>query len=218
MDHRADPFARCARAVVLAGVVLLAGSLAHVSADGLLPGLGSMTTLFVVLVAACAALLGRAASAGRLVALTVGGQLAVHTALSVLAGHRGEHHAGGGAALMPHVHEAAPDGPWTWATHALQDVLERPAMALAHVAASVLIGLWLAVGERALWALVTLARCRAGSSLREALRVLGATALLPHDVRRAVVVRPARDEPRPQLPLWSRGPARRGPPAVQPTR
>lgn len=213
---------RCARAVVLAAVVLLAGSLAHASADGLLPGAASMTTLFVVLAAACAGVLGRAVSAGRLVALTVGGQLAVHTALSVLAGHRGEHHAlagaPSGAASVPHLHEAAPGGPSAWATHAVQDVLERPAMALAHVLASVLVGLWLAVGERALWALVALARCRAGTSLRAALQALGAVVVLLHDVRRAVVVRPSRDEPRPQLPLWSRGPARRGPPAVQPTR
>ncbi len=205
---------------MLAGVVLLVGSLAHASADGLLPGPAPMLTLFVVVAAVCGALLGRAASTGRLVALTVGGQLAVHTALSVLAGHQGPGHAAqADAGAAGHgMHHAASSGPSTWAVHALSDLLEHPAMAFAHVAASVAVGLWLAVGERALWALLAIRRSRAGRRLREALVALRTAAALVHDVRRALVVRLRDDEPLPQLPLWSRGPARRGPPAVQPTR
>lgn len=215
MDHRADPFARWARAGVLAAVVVLVGSLAHASAGGLLPGAASMLALLAAVAAGCALLLGRVASAPLLVTLTVAGQLVVHGALSAMAGHQPP--ASHGAMSDLHHAADAPAAPG-WAVHALQDLVERPGMAAAHLAASALVGLWLALGERALWSLVALARCGARRALRHAVAALWVVASLVHVVRRAVVVRRSRDEPLPQLPLWSRGPARRGPPAVQPTR
>ena len=82
-------------------------------------------------------------------------------------------------------------------------------MMVAHLAAAALVGLWLAVGERSLWALVALA---------------AAVVLRPLLVARAwlrLAVAPARPAPvaaapraRPSLVLLARCVSRRGPPAL----
>lgn len=216
-DLRATPALRTLRGGLLATVVLAAGSLAHVSARGEMPGWASLLSLYVVLLAACAAVLGREASARLLVAVTVGGQLVVHGALSALAGH----HPADSATTLVHDHHGTPThvaaDPGVlpgWLTHGVQDMAAEPLMALLHLVAAAGVGLWLAVGERALWTLLALARCRARGVLSYALAALGLHPLVLRSQPRTARVVAVEVAPMPQLPVWSRGPARRGPPTV----
>lgn len=81
----------------------------------------------------------------------------------------------------------SPALPVEWFLHLAHHLGEQgPLMVLAHVAGAVALGLWLAVGERALWALidlaaarvlVTVAAHRSAAALLSALR--GVTAALP---------------------------------------
>ncbi|NYE35142.1 hypothetical protein F4692_000246 [Nocardioides cavernae] len=215
MDLRATPLVRCLRAALLAAVVVAVGSFAHASAGGVMPGTATTLTLYAVVAAGCAAVLGREASAPRLVALTVGGQVAVHGALSAVAGHT----AAPAMAHGPHggmVHPGQGTGSGApvpaWLAHGLEDVLAHPTMAAAHVAAAVVVGLWLAVGERALWTLVRLARCTARTVLARAVRALGLHPVVLLSLPRRTRVGAVRVDPLPLLPVWSRGPVRRGPP------
>lgn len=129
------------RALLLATVALLAGTLAHVSAHGVLPGPAVLTLLLLAGTAAAAPLLRREASRRRIVALVVLGQAAVHAALTLLGGHHGEETSGG----------AAP----AWLEHLTADLTGQHAlMAVGHAGAAAVVGLWLAAGERILWALL----------------------------------------------------------------
>ncbi len=132
-----------ARAAMLAAVSLLTGTLAHVSAHGLLPGPVTMAALLLVGTTAAAPFLRTQASTARVVVLLALGQTVVHGALTALAGHRGEPAEHGAHSLLGAVHHLTEDltGP-----HA--------AMALAHALAAATVGAWLASGEHALWALV----------------------------------------------------------------
>ncbi|MBO9524364.1 MAG: hypothetical protein J7518_22735 [Nocardioidaceae bacterium] len=229
MPVRASLTLRWARAAVLASVALGTGAVAHLSADGLLPGPGGLLVLALAWTTLAAMLLGRQASTLRLVALVVGGQAFVHTGLAAMAGHRGDPvtpHAAPSPLPMPTPHPvprtgsyfdqwaqsrpqggAAPAVP-AWLVHAVADVAEHPAMALAHVLAAVAVGLWLAVGERALFALLALTLTLVVALVRRLASVLGPVPLVPRPVRRAsygLLRVPRRD-------VWSLGPVRRGPP------
>jgi len=128
------------RALLLATVALLAGTLAHLGAHGLVPGPAVMAALLLVGTALCAPLLRTEASRARVVLLVVLGQAGVHVVLTALGGHHGEEPATG-------------HGP-EWLEHLTSDLSGPHAlMALAHAAAAGLVGLWLAAGERALWSL-----------------------------------------------------------------
>src|SRR6478735_3609046 len=138
--------------------------------------------LFLLCVAGAAALLGRPASTLRVVAMTVAGQTFVHGFLTAMSGHRGDPPLRRAVATPAPVPATVPTGqgrsgsyfdlvyapvhPGTGAQlvlpapvqHLMADLTGPHAvMALAHVAAAVVVGLWLAVGERALWHLVVLA-------------------------------------------------------------
>lgn len=156
---------RWGRAVVLALVTLVSGSVAHTSADGLLPGWPVMVLLLVASTALCEPLLQRPASTVRVVAVAVGAQTAVHLALSATAGHRGgpvaptaplppvtlgRSHAAADLSAS-HVAGTAPSSAETLG-HLAADL----PMMLLHLAAAAVVGLWLARGERALWTLLTL--------------------------------------------------------------
>ncbi len=141
-----------ARAAVLGPAVLASGVVSHVAADGLLPH----PVLLVGMLAACVALaalfLGAPASPARLVLLLVGGQALTHVLLSAGAGHAGT--AAPAAASAEAHHGTATHG---LAPHVLEHVLEQgPLMVVAHALGAVALGLWLAVGESALWHLVAL--------------------------------------------------------------
>jgi hypothetical protein len=130
------------RAALLSAVAVAAGAVAHASAHGHLPGPVPMGILLAAGTLGSAPLLTRPAGPARIVALLVVGQTVVHAALTALAGHEGDEPAGHG------------QGP-EWLHHLTEDLSgAHAAMAVAHAAAAALVGLWLAVGERALWALV----------------------------------------------------------------
>ncbi|SEB45622.1 hypothetical protein SAMN04489844_0140 [Nocardioides exalbidus] len=216
MDVRATPLVRCLRALLLAAVVVAAGSLAHLTAAGRMPDWPGLVALYAVVAAACALALGREASAPRLVALTVGGQLVVHGALSGMAGHdpgqmsQAMAHGPHGGMVHPGSTSFLPE----WLSHGVEDMLAHPFMAVLHVLAATTVGLWLAVGERALFSLVRLARCGARAALARAAGALGLLPVVLRGVPRLVGVRRRLVDPLPLLPVWSRGPARRGPPPV----
>lgn len=223
------------------------GTVSHVSAGGLLPHPVALLALAVGFVALAARFLLGPASTRRVVALVVVGQGVAHTALSAMAGHRGD--ASTPAHDPAHVAMPAPaplagnlpvdadgrrvgslmdayqsstpalghDGPGLPVgalTHLLHHLAEQgPLMLAAHLAAAVVLGLVLAVGERALWALIHLAAARvvvlaaAGRSAAAALATLRAAAATPRPRPRATGFTPVPRLDRPAL-------SRRGPPAL----
>ncbi|MEP7090479.1 MAG: hypothetical protein ABI776_10270 [Nocardioidaceae bacterium] len=182
MEPPAGVALRWTRAVLLAAVAMISGIVAHLSMGGLLPGRTALVMLFLVCLLTAASLLGRPASTLRVVALLVAGQTFIHGALTGLAGHRGDPPLTrvAAAGLTPRPTMAPGDGRrigslyaqmYTTPPGAARTQLSVPApvqhlmadltgphaaMALAHLAAAVAIGLWLAKGERALWTLVGL--------------------------------------------------------------
>jgi hypothetical protein len=127
------------------------------------------------LTVAAGPLLARPASPVRVVVTTVVGQALAHAALSLTAGHGGDASPASGARAVAHEHGAqtapshdhvASAGALSHAGRSVSDALGHlvddltsagTPMLLTHLAAAVLVGAWLAAGERALWTLVTLA-------------------------------------------------------------
>lgn len=170
-----DPVVLWARALLLAFVACFLGVTGHVTADGLLPGPAWLVVLFLGSAALCVPLLARPASLRRIVVLLVGGQTLVHLFLTVAAGHRGD----------PATTVATPVGgslpmvdgrrvgslqdqydamigssqlqPTLPVGHLVNDLSAHAPMMAVHLVAAVLVGVWLAIGERSLWTLVALA-------------------------------------------------------------
>lgn len=183
MTTEAGRALRLLRAVAVTLVATVLGTVAHTLAGGRLPGAVGFAVLVTALIAATSPLLARPASTRRIVALVAGGQTAVHTLLTATAGHAGDGVTAAPRPVIPPIPEsvltstqrdgsladllhpqpvttghgtgpAVPD----WVLHLLADL--QPAqlpMALSHLAAAVGVGLWLASGERALFALLGLA-------------------------------------------------------------
>lgn len=204
MESRACHAARALRALVLGLAVLLLGAVAHVAGGGLLPPVPVLAGL----VAACGltswVLLDRQVGTRTVVVLAVAGQALVHNALTVTAGHAGDH---GGTAdgvpglLLAIAHDLA--------HHTLGD----PAMLLGHLGAAVLAGLWLAAGERALWRLlVLLGRLAAGLPGLAGHLLPGLVPGVP--APNAGAARRTPETVRPATVLLARDLARRGPPAL----
>lgn len=148
------------RAAIVATSATLMALWAHLDAGGNVPSSPVLGFLLLTLTALLAPFLARPASAARIVLLTVGGQLVAHTTLALTAardggsasappamssgGTGGAHHAG-----------AASDG--TTVTQLSDHVLTAdPRMIVTHAAAAVVVGAWLAAGERTLWNLLAL--------------------------------------------------------------
>ncbi len=197
VDESAGVLLRWCRAAVLAGIAMAAGTVAHVQADGLLPGKSVLVVMLICLTTGTAMFLGRPASRLRVVMLLVAGQTFVHGALTALTGHRGDPplthadplpvapvasslpaSAGGGGSgrrvgsLMDQLQARPPtERPVQLSVpdpiqHLIADLTGAHAlMALAHVGAAVVVGLWLAKGERALWTLLALGAVRAGVAI-----------------------------------------------------
>lgn len=250
MDRVVGTATRWARALLLAGVALLTGVIAHVGAGGLLPGPGVLVALLAGCTAAAGCLLGRPASTLRIVALVMAGQTFIHGVMTALGGHRGdppltdvatssalptEMAAAGGrrvGSLYDQVYgSAAQSGADAGAAlsipapvqHLIADLTGANAvMALAHLAAAALVGLWLAVGERALWTVVTLlaetARPVVAGLLiafaRASAHVCLAREILAHARRTGSERWPTRLRRTPDL--LARSVVRRGPPALLP--
>jgi hypothetical protein len=240
VPERSVPALRWPRALALASVATTTGVAAHGYADGLLPSVAVQVVIFALCTVGVAGVLGGPASTLRVVLLTVGGQAFIHAALTMTAGHRGDgvvpapaatHHvepqlaatAGRRSGSLLDQYDAAraaaggttdtelvlPAG----VRHLLADLTGAHAMMMVlHLLAAALVGLWLAAGEHALWALVALA---AGAVLPRAARLLAravAPAAGPGVRLRLPVLR--RPEPPPRLLHLAPAVVRRGPPAL----
>lgn len=162
------------------------GVAGHVGADGLLPGTLTLTLLAGLSVVLAAAALARPASYVRLVGLVLGLQALTHLFLSITAGHRGDGSAAPARAIVGSVTLPTSDGrrvgslldayaaqvgqqstsPALPVGHLINDISTHLPMVIAHFVASVLVGLWLGVGERALWSLLTLLAHRVARVVR----------------------------------------------------
>lgn len=229
-----------ARALVLGAVMLGTGTVSHASAGGRIPHPVALLVLTAALVVLAGRFLLGPASTRRIVVLVVAGQGLAHTALSALAGHRDD---GGTAAprhppvpatslpvdadgrrvgslldaytstpaMAGHDRPGVPTAPLTHLLHHLAD--QGPLMLAAHLAAAVALGLLLAVGERALWALLHLAAARvvvlaaARRSAAATLAVLRGAATAPRPRPRRAGFTPIPRLDRPAL-------SHRGPPAL----
>lgn len=175
------------RALLLGSVGMATGVLSHALGDGRLPGAISLGFLWVGCVLTASIFLTVRATARRLTLLVLGAQTAVHAALSALAGHRGEEPlaiapatvpdrvagvgtGGAGDAGRPErfhdQYEALvatmPAGRGNdWLAHQIDHfTAQGPAMIVAHLGGAVALGLFLAVGESAVWRLLLLAAAR----------------------------------------------------------
>lgn len=224
-----DPGVLVARAGLLANLSVFLGVAGHVSAGGLLPGPLVLVLIATFAVVPCIALLRRPAGPLRIVLLLMGGQTGVHVALTLTAGHVGDPArspaavAGRSPLSLPTVdghrvgslqdayqssivgsHGVSPTLP---VGHLLDDVHSHAPMMAAHLLVAALLGLWLAVGERALWTLLALAAAFAVAPLRLVSALVGVGA--------PVVVRlfsRVHSDPPPRTEILCRTLSRRGPP------
>lgn len=185
MDQTAGLALRWLRAVLLGAVAMATGLAAHVSANGRLTGPAALAVVLLVTCVGAALVLGRPASALRIVGIVTTGQLFVHGALTSMVGHRGDAplvrgHTPPPLPMTPTLPVGAPGGrrvgslfAQTYAgrsdgqhpqlvlpdpvQHLLADLTgPHAAMAVAHLVAAALLGWWLARGERLLWNVVAL--------------------------------------------------------------
>ena len=153
---------RWMRALTLASVLVGTGVAGHVAAGGAMPARAVLAVLLVVATLVLAPVLGSPASLVRVALLVIGGQALLHVSLNVLtmspAGHSGAGMVmpGGPHGSMPMsggmLHGAASGETslvWMGSAHV--------GMLLAHLVAGLLLGLWLAAGERAACTLIQLA-------------------------------------------------------------
>jgi len=157
-----DALLRGMRVLTLPSVLFATGLAGHIAGDGATPAGYVLVALFGFTVVAVAPFVGSALSPARVMALLVGGQGVLHAALQLLSGTtvsatstrccEGSVPSPASPHLMMHTDAAASHG-----------VVMSPmsgghiAMLLAHLAAAVVVSVWLAAGERALWMLLALA-------------------------------------------------------------
>jgi hypothetical protein len=203
---------RWARAVVLATVALLTAMLAH-GAGSSLPSAPALAALLAGVTVLVAPLLRHPASTRRVVLLVAGGETCLHFALSALSQAPGDlagpSSAGAASDPMVGMSHMAHTGAFAGVTG--PDVL----MAEAHLAAAVVVGLWLAAGERALW---TLLRLTLGTVLTAAEALAGHSSMYLGSLVRPVTDATVERHPLPP-PGWAwdrQVVTRRGPPAGSP--
>jgi hypothetical protein len=153
-----DPAVLWARAALLGSAACLLGVAGHVLADGEVPGPVWLVLLLAVSISLSAPLLARPASVLRVVVMLVAGQALVHAFLLATAasGAASGHRAG---SLQEHVDAGmagGPDGPALDAARVAGDVPAHLPVLAVHLLVAVLLGVVLALGERALWTLVAL--------------------------------------------------------------
>jgi hypothetical protein len=244
VQQSAGVLMRWSRALMLGTVAMAAGVIAHRTAAGLMPGPTALALLFVACVGVAGLFLGRPASRLRVVLLVVAGQTFIHGGLTALAGHRGDPvvpraapvrpvpelppPVGGGrrvGSLMDQYYANRPTGqrvelsvPYP-VQHLIADVTgPHVAMALGHLSAAVVVGLWLAMGERALWAVLAMSAdvaaralvlvVKRSSSIAAAVQMVATTLDGPTSRR----LLPAPLDRQPPEHLVSRSVERRGPP------
>jgi hypothetical protein len=214
------------RAGIVSAMTFLVGAIGHVSTGGLLPSWFALAAMFAVGTAITAVFLARPASARRIVALVVIGQTACHGMLSLSAGHTGAARAvaappvsgpgalpvgdGGRLGSLQDHYEAMVGTPSTGRSALTMPdptaLVDHLPMFLAHTVVAVLVGLWLAAGERALWALLTLV-------FTAVVALLVVPVAVPVTARRRAPLR-RRPATLPSLARVARSVVRRGPPAL----
>jgi hypothetical protein len=159
-----DAVRRGMRVLTLPTVLFAGGLVGHVVGDGATPPGWVLVALYTLTVVVVAPFAGAAPSPARVVALLIGGQGVLHAALQLLGGTFAATTVMPGAAigpatgsapasshLMMHQGAGASHGPVMSLMGGWHLV-----MLLAHLAAAVVVGVWLAAGERALWMLLAL--------------------------------------------------------------
>lgn len=222
MPGRPDPLLWW-RAGLVSAMTFLLGAVGHVSTGGLLPSWFALAAMLGVGTATSAVVLARPASARRIVALVVLGQTACHGLFSLTAGHGGDA-AQAAVAVSPGTlplrdgarvgslqdhYEATVATTSAGSALTLPDpvaLLDHLPMFLAHTAVAVLVGLWLAAGERALWSLLALV-------FGAVVALLVVPATVPLSVLRPAPLRRRPATP-PPLARVARTVVRRGPPAL----
>jgi hypothetical protein len=212
---------RWARALTLASVMLGSGLAGHAAAGGSVPAASMLLPVFVLFTAAIAPLLDAPASTRRVTALLLVGQFSVHVLLQVLggsvaieaSGHSTAMRTGAaGEPVTAHLGHAVASAP----TGSVPALLTSPhlGMLLVHVAAALVVGLWLAAGERAAWTLVALAALPVVDAW-VTLRKLSSAAQVAVVIMRPVPCPGWACEIRLRPAPWTgRGVSRRGPPRL----
>jgi hypothetical protein len=230
------------RAAVVAGMAVVLGAAAHVSADGLMPSHLTLLVLGLLCLGGSVPMLTGPASRLRVLGLLAGGQAFIHVGLTVTAGHRGDAVVGVRPRAVPALpparrtgslfdqyqalqHQVPPAGrPGGPAgsvgvdpvAHLWQHLAEQsPWMLVTHSLAVLLVALWLAAGESALCTLLVLSGSRVFAWVLSLLTSAAAHTLVLGAVspsRGAVRLR-ARRVAAPVLHLARRVVAHRGPPA-----
>ncbi len=198
---------RWVRALLLASVMLAAGCSGHVAAGGVAPPVALLGPMLVVATMAAAPFLEAPASASRVVVLMLAGQGILHGSLDLLGGaSTGER--------APTTMTMPPSAGGSMQASSLEFVSgAHLGMLIAHVGAALVVVLWLAAGERALWRLVEVSALIVATTWG-ALRA--ACTVTPYLlVAVPTLTAPARVDLRPvRRSVWDgrSGPSRRGPP------
>lgn len=152
---------RWSRATTVATAATLVAMWAHLSADERAPSSPVLAFLVLALTAAIAPFLARPASITRIVLLTVVAQFGAHTTLALAAAHEGNAStatdltSARAPVVSQHAHTGTAAGDGLVAQLSDHVFAYDTRMLLTHIAAAVVVGAWLAAGERAVWTLVT---------------------------------------------------------------
>ena len=148
-----DGMLRWVRAPALASVLFTLGLVGHAAAGGVTPTTSVLIPLFGLTVIAVAPIAGTTLSPSRVVAFLIGGQGVLHAALQML----------GASTITPASSHSMSSHLMTHPGATTSHGLEMPLlsgghviMLLAHLAAAVGVGTWLAGGERFVWRLLGL--------------------------------------------------------------
>jgi hypothetical protein len=158
-----DAVLRGMRVLTLPSVLFASGLAGHLASHGATPAGWVLVALFVLTVVGVAPLAGAPLSPARVGALLVGGQGVLHTVFQLLGGTAVTAttticDAGTGGPVSP-TSSHLMTHPDAAASHGFSMSLisgGHLVMLLAHLAAAVVVGVWLAAGERALWMLLAL--------------------------------------------------------------
>jgi hypothetical protein len=159
-----DAVPRGVRVLTLPLVLFASGLAGHAAAGGVTPAPSLLVPLFVLTVLVAAPFAGAPMRPAWSIALLAGGQGVLHAALQLLSGA-----AVTATTTKPGAGTGVPSSPSSshLMTHHSDAAVSHGsgmslmggghlAMVLAHLAAAVAVGLWLAAGERALWILLAL--------------------------------------------------------------
>ena len=204
-----DAMLRWLRAVTLPSVLFTSGLVSHVAGGHVIPGASVLGPLFVLTVLAAAPFARAAITPAQAASLLIGGQGLLHAALHMLGDKavtvtttmcRGPMDAAGSSPSGSHLMSSyLMTPPSAEASHGfpISPVSSgHMVMQLAHLAAVVMVGVWLAAGERAFWTLLIFAArpvADAWRTIRDAAHdhvgaVVGRSALLPPEMRRRCAV------------------------------